>query len=310
MRGCPSRAQRLFTAVFTAGLTLVTPAAARASTNELPDPSTYDAAIAWLPDTQFYSARHPRHFKNQTRWLVDNAATRKIGYATHTGDIVHNASSTRQWNNADAAMGTLDEGKFPYGIVQGNHDVGDKYFAYFGEWRFKDSPVYSESFKNNRQHYDLVDVAGRKVLMLSLTWAMRDDDFAWAKQVLTKHSNLPVIVSVHAYLNTDGTYDQQGQRIFDEIVKPYANVKAVLCGHNHGAAHKVRDLGNGRKVPEILADYQRAKEGGLGYLRLLQFDLDAKKMIVDTYSPSLNDSSYFATGDDFTVDVDLLPPPR
>ena len=82
-------------------------------------------------------------------------------------------------------------------------------------------------------------------------------------------------------------------------------MKAVLCGHNHGATHNVKDLGDGRTVPEILADYQSAPEGGLGYLRLLQFDVDAGKMIVDTYSPSEDDSNYFDGEDDFTVDVDL-----
>lgn len=81
----------------------------------------------------------------------------------------------------------------------------------------------------------------------------------------------------------------------------------MLCGHHHGVAHNTKDLGNGRKVPEILADYQSGKEGGSGYLRLLQFDLDANKMIVDTYSPSLNDSNYFDKGDDFTVDLSLTP---
>lgn len=272
---------------------------------ELPDPGTYDAAIAWLPDTQYYSESHPEHFDAQTQWLVDKGAERKIGYATHTGDIVDNSDEKAQWENADASLKKLDDAKFPYGVVEGNHDVDGMYGDYFGEKRFAGSPVYGESHKDNRQHYDLVDVAGKQVMMLYLTWDMNEEDFAWAEKVLAEHPDTPAIVSVHAYLNTDGSYSEQGQDIFDRVIKPHNNVKAVLCGHNHGVKHNVKDLGGGRKVPEILADYQSAAEGGLGYLRLLQFDVDAGKMIVDTYSPSKDDSNYFEQGDDFTVDVDL-----
>ncbi|GAA3359790.1 metallophosphoesterase [Saccharopolyspora gregorii] len=304
--------RRLLIALAATGLTAATAIAAPsalagpgARAAELPDPGSYDAAIAWIPDTQYYSETHPEHFDAQTRWLVDNAAERKIGYATHTGDIVDDSDDEDQWKNADASMKVLDDAKFPYGVVEGNHDVDGLYADYFGDDRFAGSPVRGESFENNRQHYDLVDVAGEQVMMLSLTWDMQEADFAWAEDVLAAHPDTPVIISVHAYLETDGSYSEQGQEIFDRIVEPHRNVKAVLCGHNHGATHNVKDLGGGRTVPEILADYQSAPEGGLGYLRLLQFDVDAGKMIVDTYSPSEDDSNYFDGEDDFTVDVDL-----
>ncbi len=194
----------------------------------------------------------------------------------------------------------------PYGVVEGNHDRGsDLYEKYFGADRFSESPVYGESHEDNRQHYDLVDVGGKQVMMLYLTWDMTEEDVAWAKKKLAEHPEVPAIVSVHAYLNTDGSYGEQGEEIFNRIVKPHDNVKAVLGGHYHGVAHNVKDLGGGRQVTEILADYQSADEGGLGYMRLLQFDTDADKMIVDTYSPSQDDSNYFDSGDDFTVDLGL-----
>lgn len=80
---------------------------------ELPDPSTYDAAIAWLPYTQYYSESYPEHFDAQTKWLADNAAKRKIGDATHTGDIVDNGDDKAQWENASKSLKTLEEVKFP-----------------------------------------------------------------------------------------------------------------------------------------------------------------------------------------------------
>ena len=274
---------------------------------ELPDPSTYDGAIAWLPDTQYYSESNPEHFEAQTQWIADNAEQRKIAYTTHTGDIVDKAGIEKQWKNADAAMRNLDDAGQPYGVVEGNHDRGalDKYHDYFGDERFADQPTRGGSHEDNRQSYDLVDVGGKQVMMLNLTWDMDEDDFAWAKQALEEHPDTPAIISVHAYLNTDGSYGEQGQEIFDKIVEPHNNVKAVLGGHYHGVSHNVKDVGGGRHVTEILADYQSADEGGLGYMRMLQFDVDANKMIVDTYSPSQDDSNYFEEGDDFEVDLSI-----
>lgn len=299
--------RRLPTALAVTALTAASAFAAPSASaaNALPDPAGYDGAIAWLPDTQYYSAMYPQHFSEQTRWLVDNAQSRKISYAAHTGDIVDLAGAGYQWDNADEATKTLDDAKFPYGVVEGNHDRGGEYAEHFGQQRFAGSPVYGESFQDNRQHYDLVNVAGKQVMMLYLTWDMQEEDFAWAEKVLAEHPDTPVLIATHAYLNTDGSYDEQGRQIFDRIVKPHGNVKAVLCGHNHGVAHNVKDLGGGRQVAEILADYQSGPEGGLGYLRLLQFDVDAGTMRVSTYSPSEDDSDYFDQGDDFTVDLSL-----
>lgn len=280
-------------------------ALAGAAANELPDPKTYDGAVAWIPDTQYYSESHPEHFDAQSRWLAENAKQRKISYAAHTGDIVNNPLSKKQWENADASMKKLEDAKLPYGVVEGNHDRGGRYHDYFGQQRFENSPVYGESHKDNRQHYDITEIGGKKVMMLYLTWDMQKEDFDWAKKVLADHPDIPALVGVHAYLNTDGSYGEQGQQIFDRIVKPHNNVKAVMGGHYHGVANNQKDLGNGRKVAEMLADYQSGPEGGQGYMRLLQFDMNNDKMVVDTYSPSKDDSNYFDKGDDFTVDLSL-----
>jgi hypothetical protein len=43
----------------------------------------------------------------------------------------------------------------------------------------------------------------------------------------------------------------------------------------------------GGNIIELLQDYQGRANGGDGWLRLLRFNLKAKKMIVQTYSPVL-----------------------
>jgi hypothetical protein len=59
----------------------------------------------------------------------------------------------------------------------------------------------------------------------------------------------------------------------------------------------------------MLFDYQKLSEGGLGYMRLMHFDLDSGTLHVRTYSPSLDD--YDAGGDmagkeDFTLAFSAL----
>lgn len=62
----------------------------------------------------------------------------------------------------------------------------------------------------------------------------------------------------------------------------------------------------------MLADYQGAEEGGLGYIRLLQFDVANNKLRVKTYSPYLDDYNYYDEDeypgkDEFVLDLDLQP---
>ena len=78
--------------------------------------------IAVLPDTQNYSSDHPEIFKAQTQWIADNWEKENIKYVVHLGDIVNN-NNIPQWENANAAMRTLD-GVVPYSVVPGNHDIG------------------------------------------------------------------------------------------------------------------------------------------------------------------------------------------
>ena len=65
-----------------------------------------------------------------------------------------------------------------------------------------------------------------------------------------------------------------------------------------------------RKVYQLLADYQAGPEGGQGYMRLLHFDQDQNRIIVNTYSPYLNDYNFYDSDkypdkDEFVIDLNL-----
>ncbi|MEK8227254.1 hypothetical protein NKG05_15960 [Oerskovia sp. M15] len=120
------------------------------------------------------------------------------------------------------------------------------------------------------------------------------------------------------------------------MIAPNPNVFLVLSGHEHGVAINVKgSVGSpGNGVTALLADYQfyevTAEEAGLteiggyapdqglrlgsSFFRLLQFDVDRSELVVDTYSPWLDnfgateyDTSdrYNGTEDNFTVPIEL-----
>ena len=104
--------------------------------------SSEEFTIIVLPDTQFYSERHPVIFTAQTQWIRDNKDTldwdndgtsEPIIYVAHMGDIVDDNlcnPTDDEWENADTSMKILDADPdavppipyIPYGVLPGNHD--------------------------------------------------------------------------------------------------------------------------------------------------------------------------------------------
>ncbi len=56
----------------------------------LEDPADYDFAITHVTDTQYLSESYPEVYTQLISWIADQAADRKIAFATHTGDLVQN----------------------------------------------------------------------------------------------------------------------------------------------------------------------------------------------------------------------------
>lgn len=291
--------------------------------DEIPiSPDDYDYTFVWMSDTQYYSESFPYIFDRQTQWIVENKEAMKIKYVFHTGDLVDESDKEEQWNNADQFMKTLDDANVPNGVLAGNHDVDHKtsdytqFYRFFGEDRYKDRPYYGGSYKNNRGHYDLISANGNDYIMVYMGWGVDDESISWINQVLAEHPDRKAILSFHEYLLSTGTRHPLGDKLYNQIVVPNKNVIAVLSGHYHEAqtlVDSIDDDGDGnpdRKVYQLLADYQAGPEGGQGYMRLLHFDKDQNRIIVNTYSPYMNDYNYYDNDkypekDEFVIDLNL-----
>lgn len=280
----------------------------------------YDFSFIWMSDTQYYAASYPWIYEGNTQWIVDHRQDMNIKYVIHTGDIVDNAEQAYQWDNADKAMKTLDDSKIPYGVLAGNHDVSHQsgdyshYYAHYGEDRFTVQPTYGGSYKNNRGHYDLISAGGVDFIIVYMGWGVSDEDIDWVNQVVADHPDRKAILAFHEYMLVSNNRAPIADKIFERVVVPNKNVIMTLSGHYHDAetlVDKLDDDGDGvadREVYQILADYQGAPEGGLGYIRLMQFDIQHNQVHMKTYSPYLDDYNYYddqPAKDEYDMNVDL-----
>ncbi|MFP7472600.1 lamin tail domain-containing protein [Niallia taxi] len=291
--------------------------------DEIPSsPDEYDYTFVWMSDTQYYAESYPYIFKRQTEWIAEMKDQLKIKYVFHTGDLVDEADKEQQWKYADEYMQVLDDNGIPYGVLAGNHDVDqlsndyNEYYKWFGADRFSSKSYYGDSYKNNRGHYDLISSDGNDFIMLYMGWGVDDEDIAWMNNVLKQYPDRKAILNFHEYLLVSGNRSPIGEKLYEEVVKPNKNVLAVLSGHYHDSEtliSEVDDNGDGtadREVYQMLGDYQGGPEGGQGYLKLLHFDQDNNRIIVNTYSPYLDDYNFYDPAeypgkDELVINMDL-----
>jgi hypothetical protein len=262
--------------------------------------------VVLLPDTQFYSEKYPETYVAQTMWIRERARLDNIKFVIGLGDIVQNAHVEREWQNAFEASRILD-GVVPYSSVPGNHDLVAKdkvitrdstlFNKYFGVSRYQKEPWYGGHFgQTNDNNFCTFQAAGRDFLVLSLEFAPRDEALAWAEEICRQHPAHHIILATHSYLNLEGRTTSQakvdstansGQQMWDKLVRKQPNIFLVACGHVGGVNLLLSTNDAGRRVIEILTDYQNLAQGGEGWLRTMKFVPAENKIYVEAYSPLL-----------------------
>jgi hypothetical protein len=248
-------------------------------------------SIVVLPDTQFYAEAYHHIFKDQTEWILNNRAARRIAFVLHEGDIV-NVDMEEQWGVADRSLHLLD-GKVPYVLSAGNHDYPfkggrisrdcDLLNRHFPASALAALPWPTGTFEEGRveNQYQLLDAFGTSFLVLSLEYGPRNAVVDWADRVLEQYGGVPAIIVTHAYLARDGKRFQRqpfrpcgpapnefddcndGEMIWNKLVARHENVVFVFSGHDlfPGVAQLSSQRASGRHVHQILANYQTC--GGL-----------------------------------------------
>jgi hypothetical protein len=191
---------------------------------------------------------------------------------------------------------------------------------YFPVGRYSKDATFGGTKDPNKidNAYYLFDAGGVKYLVVALTFGPSDADLEWAGKVISQHPDRKVMIVTHSYLMYDDTLHDRnkycpqvelprcpvatgsihsafprqgndGQQMWDKLVKKYPNIEFVFSGHVANGDMVGRRVGtgdNGNKVYEMLANYQSLPPlSGNGYIRLLKFYPAQKKVEVTTFSP-------------------------
>ena len=259
--------------------------------------------IIGLPDTQFYTAEEWggqfSFFKSQTNWIVSQKNNLNIKFVAQYGDLTdHNINL--EWQRADTAMKILEDtvttgltDGIPFITCVGNHDqIGETtapYNQYFGKSRFVGRNYYGGNYgSTNNNQFDFFENDDLKFIVVSLDYSLNPDTtiLNWADSLLKKYSDYYAIILSHYILNVDGTFGNQGQITYNTL-KNNPNLFLMLCGHMDGESMQT-DVYNENTVYSILSDYQGIKNGGNGYLRIMEIDPTQNKINIKTYSPVLD----------------------
>ena len=261
--------------------------------------------IAWISDTQHYSESYPDNYLAMTEFLANARARLQLQYIVHTGDLVHNRKREKEWRTADEAQRVIDN--IPNGVCAGNHDCANGvpsayYQQYFGQARYADKPWYGGAYQNNRGHYDLIDAGGTRYIFVYMSYNPDETAIKWLNATFKQYRDRVGVLCTHSYFKTNMKRSNDGETLYNEVVKTNPNLYMVLCGHRYNQGYEKRALdddGDGtpdRVVYEMINNYQAVgDEGGDGYMRLLQMDEGAGVMRIYTYSPVKKDFNYFDT---------------
>lgn len=270
-------------------------------------PNPDDAYTVTDPDGTF------PYFLDQTQWLADNADSLGIKHVIHLGDIVQNADQIPEWERAKTALSILDQQQVSYGIAVGGHDVdqGDfsNYLHYFGPQHYAHQPWYGHS-PSGLSNYQIIEHENHAFIFINVGIHTPAEEVQWAMGLISQHYDKFVIISTHSYLwDYRFSYARNGEKVkqgllfgqnlndsefssqtfYETMIEKHPNILMVMAGHVHGSLYRT-DGRNGANLPvfEVLADYQDGRNGGDGYLRLYELDLENNRFTARTYSPSLD----------------------
>ena len=275
----------------------------------------YDYTFAVIGDIQNTTEYYPDDLHYIYDWLINNKDTKNIEFVLGMGDLT-NGSSDKEYNTATAQLDRLKEAGMMQSILRGNHDryagfnshiTQDKYGAVVGG----EFGAYDNTMCNT---YSKITVNGIKYLILTLDVYPNPDMVNWACGVVEANPDYNVIVTTHAYMNSnmqylgpDTAYGQYGgQYLHDNLVVKYENIVMVLCGHHTADGPTVRMTTgeHGNQIVQMLIDPQHMETAGnraYGMIAMFYFSNDGKKLQVEYFSAVTGE--YFKEKYQFELDL-------
>lgn len=226
--------------------------------------------VALLPDLQNYTGygENVRYLHDMLEWIIAEKDRLGIRLVLQVGDLT-NRNEEKEWQRARAAFRLLD-GKLPYVLTVGNHDLGrgsvgaSRWTRLNDFMRPGDNPINASAFVAFHREgclentASVFDIEGREWLILALEFGPRDDVLTWAQTVLGSHPDKPVILVTHefidqlSYIETGlalhsgpNTHNSPllyglasetggancGVDVWERLVEPNSQIRLVVNGH-------------------------------------------------------------------------------
>ena len=205
------RATALLGAAATAGITIPAVAGIAGAAEPgpwQPDPDSRRFTLAVMPDTQYLfdgPSIYPAPFEASLQYLLEHGEDENIVFLTHLGDLTQNGAK-EEFAAIGKAFGLLDQRGVGYSVLAGNHDVRSStddqrgatpYLDTFGPQRFQSKPTFGGASPDGYNTFHVFKAAGREWLVLALDWRLSAKGYAWAKDVIARHPETPVILTTH-----------------------------------------------------------------------------------------------------------------
>nr|WP_296068588.1 LamG-like jellyroll fold domain-containing protein [uncultured Actinoplanes sp.] len=261
--------------------------------------------LAVLPDTQYLfdgDNADPAPLRATLAHVVSRRAADHIVFLAQLGDLTEHGTD-QEMALAGETFRIVD-GRVPYSVLAGNHDVASTtddrrgptpYRRIFGPERFRRQSTLRSASADGYNTAHVFTAAGRDWLLLALDWRLSDDGLAWANGVLTQHRSLPAVVTTHdlAYSDDAGRafLSRNGRRLWSELIRDHDQVFLTLNGHDWPPGRGVLTNTAGHDVHVHVANYQDRYYGGAAMIRLYRFDLTRGRIDVETYAPWLRDKT-------------------
>ena len=261
-----------------------------------------DYSMVVVPDPQRLVNYHPEAYYDMMQWIVDNEKTLNIQAVLNMGDMT-DTGAAEQWVVSKKGMDLLNSTDIAWMPMMGNHDDSAGFnstydYATYGSGR----SWFGGSYQSGKldHTYWFVDAGDRDYLVFSLGWMPTVSVLSWAEGILQQHPDKNVIVTVHAYMNSNGALLSKadfgiaglfpqipdGQQIWDTF-KKYENVVLMMSGHVHSediVSYVDQNAAN-KDVASLLLDRQNDDtEQKLGTLAIFTFHEDSDTVEVNWYS--------------------------
>ena len=293
-----------------------------------------------------------KYFKLIYDYIINNADSKNIAHVFNLGDIVQttyeyepthtDAAKANMEKEAEFAYKQIArlDGVVDYSLVRGNHDGPVFYEEYFGlnsSYTGYASQI-EDYYINSTNSVHFFSAGELDYMVVTLDFGAGDLVIEWANKVIAAHPNHNVIIVTHAYMHRtgemlandnlcarkpDGTNDplyntamgdvaNNGDDLWNKLVKKHANIVLVLSGHVGTDDILCRQLKgeNGNIVTNILInpqdmDTRYKSSGGVGAVAMFYFSDGGKAVEVRYYSTV--QGAYIKSENQYTFTINTIP---